>query len=213
VVESLHRIRQQPAGLRARKKEQTRKRVVEAAASMFAQHGYENVRMIDIAQAVDISEQTLYNYFPSKEHLVFDRDKDLEARIVNLVLNRDRTASLAETLRIGAFAFLEEISESVGRKTGIPPSVAAGPELRRVWVEMNARWADALTDALSKDTKIHLSRGTAKFVARSIIALFAAVMEGVGEGVIAGKSRRAIVKDLKVTIRSATLLIDRGFES
>jgi AcrR family transcriptional regulator len=56
-----------PGGLRERKKRQTKQRIADEAASLFRLRGYETVRISDIAAAAEVSEQTLYNYFPSKE--------------------------------------------------------------------------------------------------------------------------------------------------
>jgi AcrR family transcriptional regulator len=199
-------------GLRERKKQQTRQRIAQTAAGLFRRRGYENVRMVDIAQAADVSEQTLYNYFPTKEHLVFDMDRELEARILRVVLDRDPGVSLARALRAGALEFLEDIGRSIGKDTGVPASVATGPELRRVWVEMNARCADALADALIQQKKASLPRAGAKFVARSVVALFAVVLEGVGEGAIKGKGRRAVRKKLAASIEFIFGQMDGGFK-
>jgi AcrR family transcriptional regulator len=199
-------------GLRERKKQQTRQRIAQTAVGLFRRRGYENVRMVDIAQAADVSEQTLYNYFPTKEHLVFDRDRELEARILRVVLDRDPGVSLARALRAGALEFLEDISRSIGKDTGVPASVATGPELRRVWVEMNARWADALADALIQQKKASLPRAGAKFVARSVVALFAVILEGVGEGAIKGKGRRVVRKKLDASIEFIFGQLDGGFK-
>jgi AcrR family transcriptional regulator len=60
-------------GLRERKKAQTRQRLSDTATRMFLAHGYEAVRVTEIAAACDVSEKTVYNYFPTKESLVLDR--------------------------------------------------------------------------------------------------------------------------------------------
>lgn len=198
-------------GLRARKKQQTRRHIAEVAAKLFKKRGFENVRMIDIAAAADVSEQTVYNYFPTKEHLIFDQDKEFEKEILGIVIERDAGLSLGASLRLGAFDFLDQLSRSVGKPTGVPASVATSVELRRVWIDMNARHGDALTDALIKNRK--MSRPTAKFVARSIVALFAVIMEGVGEGMLEGKSPRTIVKELRSAIESITDKVERGLEA
>jgi AcrR family transcriptional regulator len=36
------------------------------AATLFAERGYEHVAVIDIARAAEVSEQTIFNYFPTK---------------------------------------------------------------------------------------------------------------------------------------------------
>jgi AcrR family transcriptional regulator len=53
-----------------RKKEQTRKKIVEAAMSLFEELGYDATSMEQIAEEADIAKGTLYNYFPVKEAIV-----------------------------------------------------------------------------------------------------------------------------------------------
>jgi AcrR family transcriptional regulator len=196
-----------PTGLRERKKVQTRRRVAEVAARMFARRGYENVRMIDIARAADISEQTLYNYFPTKEHLIFDRDREFEEFILGAVRRRPPGQKLADSLRANALLFLNHISPAIGKPSWVPVSVATGPELRRVWLEINARCADSLTDALTTEMG-NIARPAAKFLARSIVAFFAVLVEGVGEG---SKSRDVILEEMQAGIEACARIIKRGF--
>ena len=166
--------------------------------------------MKDIARAADVSEQTLYNYFPSKEHLIFDQQQEFESRILSIVVGKPSGTPLSEALRQGAARFLDELSHAVGKQEAIPDSVITGAELRRVWIEMNARHADSLTDALLQAGWTQ-DRATGKFLARSIVALFATIFEGVGEAAIAGKTRAAIRKELNCSIDSITTLIGKGF--
>src|SRR5262245_60199643 len=59
--------------LREEKKARARAAMADAAAVLFAEHGYDGVAMTQVARAAGVSEQTLYNYFPTKESLVFDQ--------------------------------------------------------------------------------------------------------------------------------------------
>jgi AcrR family transcriptional regulator len=187
-------------GLRERKKQQTKQKIAAAAAKLFKTNGYMNVRMVDIARAADVSEQTLYNYFPTKEHLIFDIDQEFEARFIGIVIDRDPGTSLTEALRAGALEFLSEASRSIGKETGKPASVVHGPELRRVWVEMNARHADSLAGALLRHSGGKMHRARAKVLARSIVAMFAVILEELYEGGRAGKSRAALLRGLRAQI-------------
>src|SRR5215475_12983315 len=109
---------------RARKKRQTRERVAAVAARLFRARGYERVRMRDIANAADVAEQTLYNYFPTKEHLVFDLDQEFEQRLVDAIRHRRPRTTIARAVGREATRFLGELLESVDKPTGIPASVA-----------------------------------------------------------------------------------------
>ncbi|MFD1535800.1 TetR/AcrR family transcriptional regulator [Nonomuraea guangzhouensis] len=70
------------AGLREKKKEQTRRRIAEVALRMFAERGYEAVTVNEIAEAAEVAKVTLFTYFPTKECLVLDVVKDDTAKIV-----------------------------------------------------------------------------------------------------------------------------------
>jgi AcrR family transcriptional regulator len=67
-------------GLRERKKQATRRRIVETAYDLFERDGYEPTTVEAIAAAAEVSPATFYNYFPLKEDLLFpDRDQILDA--------------------------------------------------------------------------------------------------------------------------------------
>lgn len=59
-----------PDDRRSRKRRQTADHLVRTAFALFAEHGYEQVTMEQIAAAADVAKGTLYNHFPVKEALV-----------------------------------------------------------------------------------------------------------------------------------------------
>ena len=63
-------------GLRVRKKLRTRSAIQKEALRLFLKKGYEETTIEDIAEAVEISPSTFFNYFPSKEAVVFQDDLD-----------------------------------------------------------------------------------------------------------------------------------------
>lgn len=52
------------------KKNLNRRKIISAAKELFDQRGLENVTFGDIAEAVDMSRSTIFNYFATKEELI-----------------------------------------------------------------------------------------------------------------------------------------------
>ncbi|MEU6090500.1 TetR family transcriptional regulator [Streptomyces sp. NPDC047085] len=71
-----HETSAAPLGLRERKKRQTRERIRREAYRLFAEHGYENTTVDQIAEAAEVSPSTFFRYFPTKEDVVLQDEYD-----------------------------------------------------------------------------------------------------------------------------------------
>ena len=78
-----------PVSLRERKKLATRRQLRRAALELVGERGLANVTVEDIAESADVSPRTFFNYFPSKEAVLFGGEPDRAAAL------RDRVARLA----------------------------------------------------------------------------------------------------------------------
>ncbi|MFD4557221.1 TetR/AcrR family transcriptional regulator [Streptomyces sp. NPDC058469] len=59
--------------LRERKKRATRQRISNVASELFRERGFDQVPVAEVARAAEVSTMTVFNYFPRKEDLYFDR--------------------------------------------------------------------------------------------------------------------------------------------
>jgi AcrR family transcriptional regulator len=75
-------------GLRERKKEQTRQLIAETARRLFSDRGFERVTVAEIARTAEVSEQTVFNYFPTKEDLVYYRLQSFEDELLATIRER-----------------------------------------------------------------------------------------------------------------------------
>ena len=76
-------------GLRDRKKQVTRQAISDVATRLFVERGFENVSVADIAHEADVARKTVFNYFPRKEDLVFDREEEGRAMVRQALASRD----------------------------------------------------------------------------------------------------------------------------
>ncbi|MFL6121283.1 TetR/AcrR family transcriptional regulator [Actinophytocola sp.] len=74
--------------LRERKKAETRQRIADEAMRMFVERGFDDVTIAEIAEAAGVSKVTVFNYFPRKEDIFFDRFPQAHDLIAEAVLAR-----------------------------------------------------------------------------------------------------------------------------
>ena len=96
--------RRHPAeGLRERKKRHTRQQISDVATTLFVVRCFDHdVKVAEIAEVVGVSEKTVYNYFPTKESLVFDRADEGIARLAAALREREAGESPTKAGAAGA---------------------------------------------------------------------------------------------------------------
>src|SRR5258708_19842973 len=143
-------------GLRERKKARTRRLIADTAARLFAERGYEHVAVSDVAREAEVAEQTVYNYFPTKEQLVTDREGQIESQLCDLIRSRPPAMTPAAAIR-------DFVLESVAGIRSIPPKLwrgelgylaAISPAVHRLALEVIDRQAAALAAAINDPTPV-----------------------------------------------------------
>jgi len=103
------------AGLRERKKLETRQALALAAVRLAIERGLENIRVEDITGAVNVSRRTFTNYFSCKEEAIASLSGDRFSRAVQSLRDRPLSEPLADALA-EAFAAEHEIAAQVDRE-------------------------------------------------------------------------------------------------
>lgn len=77
-------------GRRDRKKAETRQTISNVATRLFVERGFEKVSVADIAREAAVARKTVFNYFPRKEDMVFDREEEVRALVRQALAERGK---------------------------------------------------------------------------------------------------------------------------
>jgi AcrR family transcriptional regulator len=101
-------------GLRERKKERLRSELLNAALELFRERGYDETRVVDIVERVEVSEGTFFNYFNTKDALLDEIalvQVDLFTQVLRYELDQSSQAvpdRIRETMRAAAQAVAQD---------------------------------------------------------------------------------------------------------
>ncbi len=216
--ERWERRRHPHAGLRERKKRRTRQQISDVATSLFVMRGFDHVKVSEIAAIVGVSEKTVYNYFPTKESLVFDRADDGD-RAAGGSAARARAGTSRRRRRCCARSSedmddLEDLPEEIyALEAMFAEMVATTPALRAALRDLQSRLVEVATEELAAAADVDPRDPEPLIAARAIVALqelaFVSRMRHIEEG-LRGRELHAAVSD---DLERAARLLDAGLWS
>ncbi|MEU6246960.1 helix-turn-helix domain-containing protein [Glycomyces sp. NPDC047010] len=167
-------------GRRERKKQQTRRALIETAARLFEERGYDATGVADIAEAADVTKRTFFLHFATKEDVLLS---DGPARIdlaLRLIDERAPEAPLREVLAAAVQAMITDTASAdlpngmaAMRARLMVDSPAVQARILRTVFTGQARIAEALRAAYPEA----LDRTTAASVVGAVVgAVCAAAM-------------------------------------
>ncbi|MEU2085432.1 TetR family transcriptional regulator [Streptomyces albus] len=142
-------------GRRERKKRETRQRISDIATGLFLARGFDAVTIAEIAEAADVSVNTVYNYFPAKEDLFFDREEEMVDRTAALVRDREPGQSAADAVLGRLRQDIAERNLYAGIREGFGDFmrvVRESPALVARLMVLHHRIADRLRETLVAET-------------------------------------------------------------
>jgi len=189
-------------GLRERKKARTRQAIADAAARLFAEHGYEQVAVSDVAREAEVSEQTIYNYFQTKEQLVTDRDQLVQDELSQRIRTRAPGTTPAAAIREFVLDTVEGIRRiPAGQWRGELGFLAAiSPTVHRLSLEMSDRQASALATAITETKAI--APEIAKLRGIALASVFQIIITEAGRRTREGQSQDQIADHLRPAIEA-----------
>jgi AcrR family transcriptional regulator len=182
-------------GLRARKKRETRQRIADVATLLFVTRGFESVTVADIAAAADVSRVTVFNYFPRKEDMFFDRQDEAIAVFTAAVRDRPPGESVLAALRRMLLDLADRRHPLSGLRDGIEPflrTVTHSPTLLAASRENQEALERALAETIARDVEADPADLAPTLIASGVLAAYRLGYRYATEGVLAGESADAL---------------------
>lgn len=97
-----------PPDRRTRKRLATRQNISNIATQLFFERGFDHVTVDEIAAAADVGRMTVFNHFPRKEDMFFDRDEEAREMLRDALRQRGADIAPIEAYRLLAHRLVAE---------------------------------------------------------------------------------------------------------
>jgi AcrR family transcriptional regulator len=165
-------------GLRERKKLQTHEKIERVALQLFAERGYDETTLADIADAADVSRRTIFAYFESKEDILFCDEPLLYERLEQTLTQRPPGATTVDALR----EFVSSVSESDEQTRLRKRIIGANKGLRLSERARSAPLERLVAESIARDLDAGPDDVRPLLIAASVTAAFNAVRDRLVEG-------------------------------
>lgn len=201
-------------GLRERKKRLTRQRISDTATAMFLERGFDQVTVAEVARACDVSEKTVFNYFPTKESLVLDQEAGWTQAIRQALAPETDVPPVDAVVDVIVRQLHMVYGPGVGLGTsaiqGVADLIGRTPSLQAANQEMADRITAVAAQAMAARAGVHPDDPEPQIAAVALVGLwrvqFRAMRRYSDDSVPRAEIREKVIAD----VRRAARLIDTG---
>jgi AcrR family transcriptional regulator len=208
-------------GLRERKKRLMRQQLSDTATALFLDHGFDGVRVAEVAAACGVSQKTVFNYFPVKEALVMDR---LEATLATL------SAGLADPALTPVQAVLGVLDQELRAMTGwlaaqqdatrgreairrFGDLIRSTPALRAYQADMTDQAASAAAGVLAARAGMAAGDPEPQIAARALLGLWRVQADSLRTHLDRTATPALLHELVTADVRRAARLLDTGLRA
>jgi AcrR family transcriptional regulator len=198
--------------LREQRRQRTREAIVDAAAELFIERGFDHVSVMEIAQRAGVVEKTVFNHFPVKEGLVFEADPPMRAALLDAVRRRPAGESVAAAAGNFVVAAVSQL--------GSPAAAEGMAEMARVIRgsrtlqarerEILGMLTDTLAEQITLETRASAGELEPWLAANAVLGLYSALLELARNRVLAGASGPELVAELRTRGQRGLALLQFG---
>ncbi len=160
-------------GLRERKKQQTRDRIAREALKLFAERGYDETTLADIADAADVAPRTIFAYFDSKEDIVLCNELTFLETLQSKLDERRTGTTTVDALR----EFLSTIEHADDETRLRKQILSSNPSLQMSMRARHGQLEPMLAESIAKDLGASPGDIRPLLIAASMTAAFTSVRD------------------------------------
>lgn len=180
-----------------------RQTISNVATRLFVERGFDNVSVADIAHEAEVARKTVFNYFPRKENLFFDREEEGRALVREALAGRGRQSPVGavETLMRALVEQQHPLVRVTDGAVQFWRTVEQSPALSARACELQVTLADDLAGMLSRSAGRPRSDPAARLAAAMLMATL----------VVAYEQELRTVRETKRPGAAFLSVMDRGF--
>ncbi|KAB2358419.1 TetR/AcrR family transcriptional regulator [Actinomadura montaniterrae] len=213
MAEELDRRSEPELGLRERKKRETRRRIADIATGLFMTRGFDNVTVADVARAADVSVNTVFNYFRTKEDLFFDRQDEMVEAVGRAFRERRPGEGVVALYRRTYLEGLDQGSYRTAFHEGSEvwfKTVSDSPALTARSRELGQQLKDALAGLLAEETGAGPDDVTPRVAAAMIYAAQGVLIEEIAARKAAGETLAEMRDDVYASAARVFDMLEHG---
>jgi AcrR family transcriptional regulator len=208
-------MRQDPPGLRERKKLQTRRLIAETARRLFAERGFEAVAVAEVARAAEVSEATVFNYFPTKEDLFYSGLEAFEEELLAAI--RERQPGESVLVSFGRFVqaprgtLAAKDPEVVERLAATTRVIVESPALLAREQQILAGYTTSLAALIAAETGAGARDVEPWVAANAMIGVHRALIYLSRQEILAGTRNPLLARRVRTQAKRAVARLEKGF--
>ena len=203
-------------GLRELKKQRTRQLIADTAWRLFAERGFDAVPVAEIAREAEVSEATVFNYFPTKEDLVFHRMEAFEDELLNAIRDRGEGESIVEAfgrfvLRPRGFLGSDDPAATEGMRS-VARVMTGSPALQAREREILDRYTSTVAALIAEERGMSAGDPEPWVMANALIGLHRALVSYTHRQALDGVPNRRIARNVVTHGKRALAILEDGIE-
>lgn len=207
----------QPPGLRERKKQRARQLIADTARQLFVERGFDGVTVAEIAEAAEVAEKTVFNYFPTKEDLVYWRLETFETELLEAIREREpgesALAAFARFVLVQRGWLAEKDPRARELLASVTRMITDSPALLARERQVFERYTASLAALLAEETGAGADEIGPWVAANALMGVHCALIHYARRGIAVGTSRPRLARDLRAQAEQAIGALEGGLGS